>query len=314
MSGYAGALREDIATRGFIPDQFQPTASAGDLSAGFNTDSGLSPLMRDMEARDIGNGVTQALNGAEALSVSAGVAPVAAFDDARHQTGAEERRRKNNDAAWDAAQTSAEILNDHLAALDQKLAEAQERYDALSDVLDGLESGELSMQEAMRREHVQDAIKAWEQRQGRRFDASAPGADVLFHQIISEGRDLAQNDIERFTEQRREAAALAGELDDLPEAEARARVEEMVETHSLSDVTRVGNDLDADEARVLDEAAGANADLFAAFREDQGAIPSFAAEADPIFSDTAVQFNAAATETPDTPVPDFALDNTIDFG
>ena len=100
-----------------------------------------------------------------------------------------------NDKAEKAAKERASdviflALLDELNTIDREIDFRQEQAGLLSDTLQGLQSGDIDMMDALQEEHVQRAIREWEARTGQIFDPNDENAEAQLSQIIEQQRAI----------------------------------------------------------------------------------------------------------------------------
>lgn len=176
--GEHGALKERFVGTTFAND------SSLDLSGYISARHNLINLTEEGNKRGIqvqmGMGEIEQL-GAGLQSANGAVAAII------NERRKEDKEKKDREAR--RLQAYLDSLREEIDALGDEIDALDKRIDNVEDIMQQLQDGSIDAEEAMRDPEVADAISAWEQRTGKKFDPEADNAADVLTAILGAHRD-----------------------------------------------------------------------------------------------------------------------------
>lgn len=177
-----GALRERFATANtfVIPDL------QSDLSLSSIDQTGQN--LRDLAEEGSKRGVQIQIGMGDVEHLSAALRGAnSAIASRINQRKLDEKRKKSLEEAQ--LREILDALVDDINKLGDDIDEMDKRIDRVETIMEQLQNGSIDADEAMNDPETSDAIRAWEQRTGQKFDKDAENSSDVLFVILSEHRD-----------------------------------------------------------------------------------------------------------------------------
>lgn len=171
----------------------------------------------------------------QVLSQSTGMDASNVLGGFRARTGAEAamqmQMRDDDKKKSDAEDVTFLALLEDLAALEAQIAENERQMEVLRETMEELSNGDITVEEAMSREVVMDAIRDWEERTGRSFDPANDDAADLLMTIMNDQHDIiAADTVLRHQEHDRIVNQVRNDFDSNYERDPSSTTERVKET------------------------------------------------------------------------------------
>lgn len=141
--------------------------------------------------------------------------------DAKDAKAERESKQRAADMMLQALLDQIADLDAQIAAIDKQIELLEAKIKTLNETMEKLQDGELTVDEALSDPEVSDAIKAWEQRTGKKFDPNDPEAADILVAILGSEVDALGNDLASL---KRDKGVLGARRDEL-----QAGVDEIVQ-------------------------------------------------------------------------------------
>lgn len=173
----------------------------------------------------------------------------------RHEAEEAEKKARTDDALFLALLDQLEAVRDEIDQIDRDIEHAKGEIAALSELIDQMESGAVSVEDMLADTRVQNAIEQWERRNNTQFDPEEENADGVLALILREEKDRWENDLAGLEQRRGRLVvlerSLSGQVNALvaenPQLEThRARIDELTASREGGFAVAVETRLDDD--------------------------------------------------------------------